>query len=69
MFGPCTVVGAYVEDKRTIETYLQELLNENGYHNYCVVNCGLFGSENVNGRVATEKIAPEDIVIIMFHII
>lgn len=66
VFGPCIALGAYVEDKRTIPTYLQELLNENGYNNYCVVNCGLFSSENVYGRVATEKIASEDIVIILF---
>lgn len=65
MFGPCIVAGAYVEDKKTIEVYLQEILTEKGYGNYCVMNCGFWGPDYVNGRIVTEKIASEDIVIIV----
>lgn len=68
MLGPCTVLGAYAEDKKTIESYLQKILTENGYDNYCVVNCGLFGPDYVIGRIATEKIAPEDIVVILHNV-
>ena len=64
MFGPCTVVGAYVEDRHTIEYYLQEILRVNGWDNYCVINCGGFGPGGICGRLATEQIAEEDIVII-----
>lgn len=67
MFGPCMVVGAYVEDACTIACYLQEILKENGWENYCVVNCGLFGPKHMEGRIATEKIADEDIVIIAYN--
>lgn len=44
-FGPCLIVGAFAEDKNTIESYLQKRLVENGYA-YRVVNCGAW--ENVN---------------------
>ena len=65
LFGPCIVVGAYVEDSLTIESYLQQLLIDNGYYNYEVINCGLFGPEYALGRVFTEKISRDDIVIII----
>ncbi len=44
-FGPCLVAGAYVEDKNTIESYLQKRLVENGFE-WRVVNCGAW--EDVN---------------------
>ena len=40
-FGPCVVIGGYVEDRHTIESFLQEQLNRDGYS--CrVVNCGCY---------------------------
>lgn len=44
-FGACLIVGAFAEDKNTIESHLQKRLVENGYA-YRVVNCGAW--ENVN---------------------
>ncbi len=43
-FGPCLIVGAYTEDKYTIESILQKILNDNGY-NVRVVNCGCWSNE------------------------
>lgn len=42
-FGPCLAIGLYVEDKNTIESYLQRLLNANGIK-MNVVNHGSFNS-------------------------
>ena len=42
-FGPCLMVGPYVEDGHTIESFLQEILNKEGYR-YRVVNCGCWES-------------------------
>ena len=40
-FGPCFMIGGFVEDKNTIESMLQQRLNEDGYS--CrVVNCGCY---------------------------
>lgn len=44
-FGPCIIAGAFVEDKNTIESFLQKELAEDGYE-YRVVNCGAW--EDVN---------------------
>lgn len=68
MFGPCTALGAYVSDSQTIEYYLQKLMLNNGYDNYEVINCGLFGLEYVMGRVITEAISDDDIVIIIHNV-
>ena len=38
-FGPCTVRGAYVRDNETMESVLQNIINEKGYKS-SVVNCG-----------------------------
>lgn len=37
--GPCTVIGVFVEDQYTVESYLQKKLLERGYH-YRVENYG-----------------------------
>lgn len=37
--GPCFIYGHYVEDKNTIESILQQKLNDNGYQ-IRVINCG-----------------------------
>lgn len=44
-FGPCISVGAFVEDRNTIESYLQKILLEKGF-SYRVINCGAW--EDVN---------------------
>ena len=38
-FGPCACIGPYVEDRHTIESFLQQILNDEGYL-YRVVNYG-----------------------------
>jgi [citrate (pro-3S)-lyase] ligase len=43
-FGPCLIVGAYVEDAHTIESYLQGILNSKEY-NIRVVNYGSWQDE------------------------
>ena len=63
-FGPCFVVGGYVEDKYTIESILQERLNREGYS--CrVVNCGCY--ENLYQRmvhITSTPMKPGDIMVI-----
>jgi cytidyltransferase-like protein len=44
-FGPCVIIGHYVEDAHTIESFLQDLLNRNGYK-VRVVNYGSWGDED-----------------------
>lgn len=65
IFGPCMAVGGYVSDNDTIATYLQRLLLDAGYDEYDVVNCGLFGPRYVYGRILTEEISEDDIVIVL----
>lgn len=64
-FGPCIVAGGYVENEKTIQSYLQELINSIGYNEYKIINCGLCSHEYVWSRVLTEKIGNDDIVIIV----
>ncbi|MBR1728793.1 MAG: adenylyltransferase/cytidyltransferase family protein [Selenomonadaceae bacterium] len=45
-YGPCTALGAFSTDDKTIESYLQNILNETGYK-YRVVNCGGVGSGEI----------------------
>lgn len=64
-FGPCIVAGGYVENEKTIQSYLQEMINSLGYNEYKIMNCGLCSPDYVWSRVLTEKIGNEDIVIIV----
>ena len=64
-FGPSIVAGGYVENEKTIQSYLQEMINSIGYNEYKIINCGLCGPEYVWSRVLTEKIGNDDIVIIV----
>lgn len=61
-FGACITVGAFVEDRYTIESFLQKMLVESGYE-YRVVNCGAW--EDVN-RVLMNftQFKTEDIIIV-----
>ena len=58
--GPCIWFGAYVDDKHTIECYLQDLVNKNAYE---VINCGNLGNWSLD-RLLTEKVCSDDIFII-----
>jgi cytidyltransferase-like protein len=63
-FGPCMVVGFYVEDAHTIESFLQELLNSNGYK-IRVVNCGSLANENaLLTKLWLSKFRQGDIVVV-----
>lgn len=62
--GPCTVFGAYVSDKQTIQSYLQEMLCDFGINDYQVINWGFTGIGYELQYLLTEEISDEDIVIL-----
>lgn len=57
LYGPCIVFGLFVNDKRTITSYLQEKINESKINHYDVHNMGIRGGslresiEIIKGRV------------------
>lgn len=54
-FGPCVIIGAYQEDKYTIESWLQKQLCDNRYF-YRVENCGSYeNSFKVMQNIAFQK--------------
>jgi cytidyltransferase-like protein len=62
-FGACFVVGKFVEDAHTIESFLQELMNSNGYK-IRVVNCGSWSDENaLVAKICQTKLQQGDIVL------
>ena len=61
MFGPCNVFGAFCKDNQTIEAYLQDLLNVNGYISWEVLNKGVCGVDYSYDQMFVE----DDIVIII----
>ncbi len=63
-FGPCFVIGGFVEDKYTIESILQERLNREGYS--CrVVNCGCFETPYQRMvHITSTPMKPGDIMVI-----
>lgn len=63
LVGPCTILGAYVCDEQTIEYYLQQLFENKEYE---VINWGLCGPGNDLSYLLSEKIRPDDIIIISF---
>lgn len=64
MFGPCLVFGAYCKDDQTIETYLQDLLNMNGYTSWKVINKGICGAVCYD-QMFMEELSGDDIVVIV----
>jgi cytidyltransferase-like protein len=65
-FGPCLVVGNYVEDAHTIESFLQELLNCNGY-NIRVMNCGSWSDENaLLSKISQTEFRKGDIAVVAY---
>ena len=67
VFGPCTARGALVEDKNTIASILQKMVNEKGLP-YIVLNCGVGGGtdlENTYRYIVSLPIKPGDCVILV----
>ena len=62
-FGPCIAIGSYVEDRHTIESFLQKRLNETGYH-YKVVNCGCYETRYQEMvHITSTPMKPGDIIV------
>lgn len=62
--GPCLIVGHLVEDKNTIESYLQEIINKNN-HSAEVVNLGSWSTPLEDAyRISNLKVNEGDIVIV-----
>ena len=64
MVGSCTMFGGLVSDERTIEAYLQEVMLENGFHNYEVINCSVTGDLSFPA-LFSEEISEDDIIVMM----
>ncbi len=64
-FGQCLIIGAYVDDAHTIESYLQAMVNEAGYKAR-IVNCGCWGNaiQSVVRMLAT-PLREGDIVVML----
>ncbi|WP_051688615.1 adenylyltransferase/cytidyltransferase family protein [Butyrivibrio sp. AE2032] len=65
IFGPCNVFGTFVSDDQTIETYLQNICNKNGYSDVEIVNCGLMGPEKSLDSIFVSDVNGSDIIIIL----
>ena len=63
-FGPCVILGTFVEDKHTIESYLQVKCNSEG--NSCkMVNLGYFDSlTGTVQRILSTPIKENDIIVV-----
>ena len=64
IYGPCIIAGGYCKDNQTISSYLQQLLIEDGYKEWEVLNRGLFGPEYCYNHMFLEELSENDIVII-----
>ena len=66
-YGPCLVIGSYVGDEYTIESYLQKMINDAGYK-VRVVNCGCWGG-NVScvSRMVSTLISEGDIIVALLE--
>lgn len=66
-YGPCFIYGHYVEDKNTIESFLQKHLNESG-EAIRVVNCGIPGNSTYTDfvlmRIMNTQLKKGDTVIL-----
>ena len=63
-FGPCFIIGGFVEDKYTIESILQKKINKDGYS--CkVVNCGCYETPYQEMiHITSTPMKPGDVVIL-----
>lgn len=64
VMGPCTALGAYVDDYNTIEYYLQNIVNKYNFP-YEVVNCGMLGPNNNYQALIYEQINSQDKVVFL----
>jgi cytidyltransferase-like protein len=63
-YGQCLTTGWYVEDSKTIESYLQAIVNEKGYRAICV-NYGSFQDElSLLLKICSTEYKKGDIVVI-----
>ncbi len=60
-FGQCIIMGAYKEDKYTIDSILQKKLIETGYQ-YCVENRGRYGS--VYDSISEVEFKKGDVIVV-----
>ena len=66
-FGPCLPVGPYVEDSQTFESFLQKLLNDEGYP-YRVYNYGCWESQYCELlRIASTPMKKGDVAVIFYR--
>lgn len=65
MYGPCVILGSYVEDKHTIASWLQLKINEAGFP-YKVVNLGAYTPDSLLdlNKILATPIQKEDIIIL-----
>ena len=64
-FGQCLIVGQYVEDRNTIESFLQRMFNEEG-RPVRVVNCGFWGDmSEMLLRIAATPLREGDTVVFL----
>ncbi len=62
-FGPCFIIGSYVEDRFTIESFLQGMINRDG-RSVRVVNCGCFESKYQEMiHMTSTPMKPGDVVV------
>ncbi|MDE6054404.1 MAG: hypothetical protein K2G55_11720, partial [Lachnospiraceae bacterium] len=64
LYGACTVAGGYCKDDKTIASYLQRYLSDNGYTFWKVLNKGICNSVKFFSRMFTEELSENDIVVI-----
>lgn len=60
--GPCMIFGAYVNDRETIESYLQEMIEHIAPNRYESLNCGMMGPDHFH-KLLTEELAKNDLII------
>lgn len=55
IFGQCTARGTGVEDKHTIQSFLQNILNDKYIDSYQVVNCGIGNGSDLHDDIVHMK--------------
>lgn len=66
-FGPCLVIGSYVGDAYTVESFLQKKINETGYK-VRVVNCGCWGGNVASiNRMISAPLRKGDMLVVLLE--
>ncbi|MBQ8261054.1 MAG: hypothetical protein IJZ00_02100 [Lachnospiraceae bacterium] len=64
-FGPCFIVGSCMEDKHTIESFLQKQINTKGFNSIRVVNYGCWSNEYGElSRILETPFQTDDIIVL-----